>query len=236
MKNTENCVKTVVKAKSAIGYIRISKENAEGVSLDMQRGKIEQYAELNDLELKNIYCDTYSGKTLNRPEFQKLLDDLDNIEHIIIFKLDRISRKTLDVLNLVELFDKKNISFHSVQEKLDTNSAMGRFVLRTISSLAEMERDLISDRTKDALAKVRESKPLGGVGYGSSACFKNDKRVGFAENTKESKVLSKILSLRSDGATLKKIKGYLETNNIRTKRGGSVWYESVILRIIKKHI
>lgn len=236
MKNKSNIVETNVSTKKSVGYIRISKENLEGISLENQKSKILQYVELNDMPINHIYCDVCSGKSIvNRVEFQKMLADLDNIKNICVYKLDRLSRKSLDILQLIEDFDKRDIAFHSVQEKLDSASPIGRFVIRTLSSLAEMERDVLSFRTKDALAKVREKKPLGGVGFGKEACFKDDKRVSFEENSGESKVLVKILELRSEGLTLKKIKEYLERNQIKTKKGCLKWRESVIHRIIKRN-
>lgn len=221
--------------QKTFGYIRVStdRQEQEGISLENQKAKIEQYCELNDLELLEVFSDSQSGKNLNREQFQRMISRLNEVNHIVTYKLDRISRKTIDVLNLIEEFDKKSISLHSVVEKLDTQSAIGRFVLRTLSSLAEMERDLIGERTKDALAKVKEHKPLGAPAFGQSQVFQDSKRTNFEVNSKELEAIENIIKLRKEGSKLDDIKRYLENNGIPTKRGKLEWNVGTIQRILK---
>jgi len=147
----------------AIGYIRVSTEDQarEGISLDNQEAKIKAYATLNGLDLTEIIKDAgISGKTLNRPGIAKVLKMIEarEIEAIIVYKLDRLSRKTLDNLTLIESFDSNGLAFHSIMEKIDTKSAQGRFFLTILSALAQMERDLIAERTRDALAHKKTKR------------------------------------------------------------------------------
>lgn len=161
-----------MKKAKAVGYVRVStsEQVIEGISLDNQRAKIEAYCALNDLELTEIITDAgKSGKNLNRDGVQELLSKVrgKRIDAAVVYKLDRLSRKVLDTLTLIEAFEKFGITFHSLNEKIDTGTAMGRFFLNITASLAQMERDLISERTKDALQmKIANNERAGQVPYG----------------------------------------------------------------------
>jgi len=131
----------------AVGYIRVStsEQAKEGVSLDNQTAKIKAYSDLNDFNLLEIINDPgMSGKNLKRPGILKLMKMIKKkkIDTIIVYKLDRLSRKVKDTLELIETFEKKGITFHSITEKIDTKTAMGKFFLNITASLAQMERDL----------------------------------------------------------------------------------------------
>ncbi|MGD0883574.1 MAG: recombinase family protein [Thermodesulfovibrionales bacterium] len=156
--------------KRAIGYVRVStsEQALEGISLDNQKAKIKAYCALNDLELSEIIEDAgKSGKNLNREGIQALMGMLKRVDAIIVYKLDRLSRKVIDTLTLIETFEKSGVTFHSLNEKIDTGTAMGRFFLNITASLAQMERDLISERTKDALQmKIANGERAGQIPYG----------------------------------------------------------------------
>ena len=154
---------------SAIGYVRVSTEDQakEGVSLDNQKSKIEAYCQLKDLELSEIVEDAgISAKNLKRPGVQKVLRMArkKKIDAIVVYKLDRIFRSTVDALETTKMFDKWGVSFHSIEETLDTQSAMGRFFFTLTAALAEMERRIIGERTKAALAHKRAKRESTG-GY-----------------------------------------------------------------------
>ncbi len=140
----------------AIGYIRVSTEEQakDGVSLDNQRAKIQAYCALNDMELVGVVEDGgRSGKDLNREGLQKVLDMIHKkeVSALVVYKLDRLSRKVRDITNLIDMFEKYNISFHSVIEKIDTKTAMSKFFINIMGSISQLERDVTSERTKDAL-------------------------------------------------------------------------------------
>jgi len=145
---------------NAIGYIRVStaEQCNEGVSLDNQQSKISAYCTLKDLTLTEIICDAgISAKNLKRPGVQKVLTlaRKKQIDAIVVYKLDRIFRSVTDALETTKMFEKCGVSFHSIEETLDTQSAMGRFFFTLTAALAEMERRLIGERTKSALAHKR---------------------------------------------------------------------------------
>ena len=144
----------------AMGYIRVSTEDQarEGVSLGNQKSKIKAYCELKNLDLTGIIEDSgISAKNLNRPGVQKVLEMArkKEVNAVVVYKLDRMFRSTVDALETTKKFDKWGIYFHSIHETLDTQSAMGRFFFTLTAALAEMERGIIGERTKAALSHKR---------------------------------------------------------------------------------
>ena len=190
----------------AIGYIRVSTEDQarEGISLDNQEAKIKAYATLNGLDLVEIVKDAgISGKTLNRPGIAKVLKMIEarEIEAIIVYKLDRLSRKTLDNLTLIESFDSNGIAFHSIMEKIDTKSAQGRFFLTILSALAQMERDLIAERTRDALAHKKAKREwTGRIPFGYRV---EDSHL--VEDAEAMKTIQKAKRMKTDGKSIRDI-------------------------------
>ena len=227
------------KNMNAVGYIRVStsEQAKEGVSLAHQSSKIRAYANLNDLTLISIIEDAgMSGKNLNRPGINMLMNLIDTkvIETIIVYKLDRLSRKVKDTLELIENFDKKGITFHSITEKIDTKSAMGKFFLNITASLAQMERDLISERTIDALKykKSKMEKTGGDIPFGYDVTEENI----LIKNSDEQKVISLIRRSRKKGDSLRTICRKLEEKGIRTKTGLLKWQPKVVSAILKRTV
>lgn len=110
-----------------------------------------------------------SETDLKRPGIQEFLARAaaGELGAVIVLRLDRLSRRTRNLLDLVERLETAGVALHSIHERLDTASAVGRFVLRTLASLAEMERDLIVERTREALRhKVRAGEWVGRVPLG----------------------------------------------------------------------
>jgi DNA invertase Pin-like site-specific DNA recombinase len=192
--------------KKAVGYIRVSTEDQvkEGISLDAQKAKIEAYAAINDLELLGIIRDGgASGKSLDREGIVRLLELVEggNVEAVIVYKLDRLSRRTLDTLSLIENFDGKGIAFHSISEKVDTKSATGKFFLTIISAVAQMERDMIAERTRDALKHKRQKGEWSGrIPFGFRI---EDNRL--VEDPDQIKVIQKAKRLRRSGKSMREI-------------------------------
>ncbi|OGY23829.1 MAG: hypothetical protein A2172_05345 [Candidatus Woykebacteria bacterium RBG_13_40_15] len=154
--------------KKAVGYIRVStsEQALNGISLDNQKYKIETYAKFKDLDLLEIISDEgKSAKNINRDGLQRLIDlaTKKQIDAVVVYKLDRLTRRTKDLLYLVEdIFVKNDIAFFSLNENIDTTSATGKFFLTLMGAMAQMERDLVSERTKDALLELtRQQRRLG---------------------------------------------------------------------------
>lgn len=220
--------------KKAVGYIRVSTDGQaeSGLSLEAQKAKIEAYASLKDLDLVEIIEDAgISAKNLKRPGIQKIMELVrkKEIDAVVILKLDRMFRNTIDALNTSQLFQKHGVALHSIFESLDTDSAIGNFFFTLLAALGEMERKLIGERTKTALTqkKARGEKTGGYCPYGWT-----QERGKLVENEKEQQVLTMIKDLQAKGLSCQKIADKLNANNILTKLG-SVWSRTRVYRIMK---
>ena len=156
-----------------IGYVRVSTEDQarEGVSLPAQREQIGAFCKARRWELVEVFADEgASGKSMDRPGLQEALSALEGhrADILVVTKLDRLSRKVRDILELVEeVFADNGAELASIGESIDATTATGRFVLQTFAALAQLERELISERTTAALAHVkREGRYLGRVPFG----------------------------------------------------------------------
>jgi site-specific DNA recombinase len=224
---------------TAIGYVRVSTEDQakEGVSLDNQKSKIEAYCQLKDLELSEIVEDAgISAKNLKRPGVQKVLRMArkKQVDAIVVYKLDRIFRSTVDALETTKMFDKWGVSFHSIEETLDTQSAMGRFFFTLTAALAEMERRIIGERTKAALShkRSRNEKTGGDVPYG----YDLDDTRHLVRNALEQRGIRLIRSLDERGSSLREICRELEANGYRTKTGKDEWNPKTVSMILKRTV
>ena len=222
---------------TTLGYVRVSTEDQakEGVSLDNQKAKIEAYCQLKDFELLEIIEDAgISAKNLRRPGVQKVLRMArkKQVDAIVVYKLDRIFRSTVDALETTKMFDKWGVSFHSIEETLDTQSAMGRFFFTLTAALAEMERRIIGERTKAALShkRSRNEKTGGDVPYG----YDLTPAGLLIKNHIEQKVIRLIRRLNRDGYSLRKICRELEREGHLTKRGNPIWHPKTISRILTR--
>lgn len=144
-----------------IGYTRVSSEEQalHGISLDAQRDRLEAHARAHGYDLIDIATDEGMSGTVpprRRPALNRALDAVraKEADGVAFVKLDRLSRSVRDILELADQAKKKGWHLLSVQEHIDTSSAAGKFMLSILASLAEMERDTISERTTVALNQV----------------------------------------------------------------------------------
>lgn len=142
--------------RSVAIYARVStREQSElGYSVRDQEVKCTKYIEYMDENNSIKECLKYldegqSAKSLDRRQMKQLIDDIKHskIKAVVIHNLDRITRKMKDFIYLIELFEEYNVELISLREKLETNSAMGRFLVGIIILIAEWEADTISERT-----------------------------------------------------------------------------------------
>lgn len=217
----------------SIGYVRVSTEEQarEGISLEAQEAKIKSYVELHSLgQLEIIRDEGKSGKDLNREGIQKILRlaKEKRINHLIVYKLDRLTRRTLDLLTLIEeVFKPNDVKIHSITEKIDTSTAQGKFFLTIIGVLSQMERDLISERTREALRyKISQAEPVGSPPLGYVVEGKK-----LLEVEKELEVINYIKSLKRKRLSLRQIANRLNEKKVPTKRGGS-WYAGTVRYIL----
>ena len=143
-------------------YARVSTDSQlEGYSIDAQKEFLISYAKSKDYTEFEFYIDGgYSGKDLNRPAIQRLIEDCKNhkIDAVFVFKLDRISRSQRDTLYLIEeVFNKYDVSFISMRENFDTSSPFGKAMIGVLSVFAQLERETILERTRIGLKKRAEA-------------------------------------------------------------------------------
>ncbi len=220
----------------AIGYSRVStrEQATEGLSLKNQAEKIRQYCKLKDLELVEIIEDAgESAKSLDRPGMRQLLDGCEKgkFDTIVIYKLDRLTRKVFDLGYLIEqVFDKNGIEFVSIQDSFDTSTANGKLFMNILITLAQWERDIISERTKDVLQnKKANGERLGPPLYGERI---NSETGEIAENPEEKQAVELAIGLRGEGWTQARIAKELNRKGFRTRRG-KPWKQSHISYLLK---
>ncbi len=222
--------------KKTIGYVRVStQEQAKnGLSLKNQDWTVKAYAKLKKLGKVEIIADKgESGKSLDREGMKKLVSlcSEGQVRHLIVYKMDRLTRRTRDLLELVEdVFVANGVCFHSVTENVDTTGPLGKFFLTLMGALAQMERELIVERIKDALEeKRRRGEPLGSPALGFTA--EDKKRI---EDPQELEIVKYVKVLRRKRLSHRDIAKRLNEEGIPTKRGRK-WYGSTVSYILKNH-
>ncbi|MGM9924777.1 MAG: recombinase family protein [Bacillus sp. (in: firmicutes)] len=128
---------------------------------------LDQNLDLQIRALKQAGCDEIftekeSGKKDDRKQLNLLLNKLQPGDELVVYKLDRLGRRATKLFQLVEDLEKQGIEFTSIQDNIDTKSAMGKAMFRIMAVLAEMERDLVAERTVAGLEAARaRGKKLG---------------------------------------------------------------------------
>jgi len=131
-------------------YARQSIDKKDSISIESQIESCKY--ELRGGSYREYKDKGYSGKNTDRPDFQRLLSDIEagQIAKVVVYKLDRISRSILDFARLMELFQRHNVEFVSSTEKFDTSTPMGRAMLNICIVFAQLERESIQQRVTDA--------------------------------------------------------------------------------------
>ena len=157
-------------------YLRVSTQEqaAEGYSIDEQAERLKNYCKAMGWLDTKLYIDAgCSGGDLNRPSLQDLIQDIKaaQIEKVVVYKLDRLSRSQKDTLNLIEdIFLKNNVDFISINENFDTSTPFGRAMIGILAVFAQLEREQIKERvTMGREGRAKNGKYHGGkyapVGY-----------------------------------------------------------------------
>jgi DNA invertase Pin-like site-specific DNA recombinase len=136
-----------------IGYARVS-------TLDQNLQM--QIDALQNAGCFEIFEEKITGTKKDRPALNEMLKMLRPGDRVVVYKLDRISRSTKHLIELIELFEGKGVEFVSIRDNIDTSTALGRFFFRIMASIAELERDIISERTKSGLSAARARGRNGG--------------------------------------------------------------------------
>lgn len=135
------------------GYARVS---TEAQNLDRQLDALEKYG------VDMIYNEKMTGTKKNRPELTKLLDRITEGDTVVVESLSRLGRSTKDLIELTETFQSRGVNLVSLKESIDTNSPTGKLLFTLMSAIAQFERDVIADRTREGLESARARGRSGG--------------------------------------------------------------------------
>ena len=138
-------------------------------SLDAQREAAESFIASQRAEgwrcLPARYDDGgFTGGNMDRPAVQRLLADIEAglVDCVVVYKVDRLSRSLIDFARMMEVFEKRGVSFVSVTQQFNTTHSMGRLTLNILLSFAQFEREIISERTRDKIAAAKRKGMWGG--------------------------------------------------------------------------
>jgi site-specific DNA recombinase len=205
-------------------YTRQSVERAGDqalTSIDAQRAQVEAFvasqAGLGWRALPERYDDHgYSGATLARPAFKRLLDEVraGRIDLIVTYRMDRLSRSQRDFLNLMHLFDEHGVRWVSATESFSTARPEGRAMLSVLMAFAQMEREVTSERVRDKTAASRER----GLWTGGKPMLGYDSRDGrLVVNAAEAEVVRGIFRLYLDVPSVADLVGEVAARGWRNK-------------------
>lgn len=130
-----------------VGYVRVS---------TVGQNTARQEVLMQELGADKVYVDRVSGKDTNRPELQKMMEFVREGETVIVESISRFARNTKDLLELVDILEKKGVCFVSKKESIDTSTSMGKFLLTVFGAIAELERSNILERQAEGIAIAKQ--------------------------------------------------------------------------------
>ena len=213
----------------AVGYVRVSTDEQarEGVSLDMQQDRLRAYCTMAGLELVALVREegvSASKPIAKRPggaELARLLAE-HGATHVVALKLDRLFRNAVDALNTAGTWDKAGVALHLVDmggQTINTGSAMGRMFFTLTAAFAELERNLIAERTRQALQHKASkgeavSRAPRGLRIEAGRLVPDPESEGF-------RLALRARELRAAGWTLARIADQLTAEGFRPMRPGA---------------
>ena len=217
-------------------YIRVSTEvqARERFSLGEQEEKLLQLCKFKELEVYEVYKDAgISAKDMeHRPQFQAMLQDMKEgkIKYLVAYKLDRITRSVRDLEELISVLEQYNCFLLCDRDDVNTSTANGRFFVRMLTVLSQLEIEIVSERTKFGLNGAIKSGHIPGqrpFGYTKS----KDKKMIVDNATRP--YVEKIFDMYLEGKSFQQIANYFKENNIYPKKK---WRDTTIQKIIDNKI
>ena len=205
-----------------IVYLRVSHtESLNGTSLEVQEKKCRAFAELHGFSIDKVYQEVVSGgvEFRKRPVFQKVLTELKSNSKLVVSRLDRLSRKVIDTLKLVDDFKKQNKDICVTDIGNIHKDGVSKIFVTILASLAEIERENISQRVKASKKIAKEERRYLG-GYSEFGYKVEDKKL--VPDDKEFTVLQSMVHLRKSGLGYRKI-----SDEIKNKFGKRIYYPQV---------
>ena len=216
-------------------YIRVSTEDQarEGFSLGEQEEKLKQLCDYKGYEVYKVYCDAgISAKDMeHRPKFQEMLKDMKDgkINYIVAYKLDRVTRSVRDLEELISQLEKYNTYLVCDRDDVNTSTANGRFFVRMLTVLSQLEIEIVSERTKFGLNGAIKSGHLPGqVALG----FKKDGNRKTIIDPATAPIIKRVFDLYLQGKTFLQISNIFNGEKVLNKN----WKDTHIERIINNRL
>ena len=197
-------------------YTRVSsdKQDQEGFSLDSQLERLRDYCKARQWQVATEYTDGgFTGRNIRRPAYQKMYSEQNKWDAVLVVKMDRIHRNSRNFIDMINQLRADNKGFISMNESIDTSTAMGRFVMYIISSVAQLESEQISERVIDA--KIQQAKTLdsGWMGGTPPLGYRYDKKQKKIHKVqKELDLVKEIFRIYDEEhMSIRKLAEYLET-------------------------
>lgn len=218
------------------GYLRVSTySQVDKHSLNNQESLISKHSKNNNYFLKALYLDKgiSGGKMEGRLALQRLLKEIKEGDRIIISSLSRLGRNTREFLEMVDIFDKKGVNLIILDLNLNTKDASGRLVLTMLSSQAQFERELTSERVKSIMKHLKDTgklrtKPR----YGLKLAPLGEEDM-FIRDENEQKIIQEIRELwkNNNGMGITSFTR-LVNQNIKPIRKSKIWYHGTLKRLM----
>ena len=216
---------------SNIAYLRVShQESLNGTSLEVQEKKCRAFAELHNFCIDKVYTEVVSGAVefRKRPIFQKVLSELKSNSKLVVSRLDRLSRKVVDTLNLVDDFKKEHKEICISDIGNIHKDGVSKVFVTILASLAEIERENISIRIKASKKVAREQRKHQG-GYLEFG-YSKDENGKLIPNEKEFVILQSMFNLRKSGLGYRRI-----SDEIKKKFGRTIYFPQVHKILNRSH-
>lgn len=221
-------------SKSAVIYCRVSTvgQVTDGVSLGAQERSCREWAVKNGFSNVKVFADAgLSGKSAaNRPELQKALKEATRQNAcLVVYSLSRLARSIRDTLNITENLEKHKCDLVSLSESIDTTTAAGRMIFRLLATLAQFERELVSERTRAAMTfKKTQGERVGKIPFGFVLGADGKQLLPDAS---EQAILSEIMEMHVAGVSQSAIARSLNDRKVPSK-SGSQWRQSSVRSIL----
>ena len=198
-------------------YCRVSTDEQahEGFSLESQLERLRSFCIVREWNIIAEYVDGgYSGRNIRRPEYKKMLDEIENWDAIVVIKMDRIHRNRLNFIEMMNDLQNQNKQFISMTESLDTSTAMGRFVMDIIQDIAQLESEQIGERVFAGQLQKAKKKDIGFMGHRVPFGYRWDSdNKSFIEVHEEIEIVKQIFQMYLDGFSMRQISNFLKNEN-----------------------
>lgn len=217
-------------------YLRVSttEQAKEGYSLSAQLERLRNFCKAREWEVANEYIDDgHSGRSIKRPAYQKMMAEKDEWDMILVVKMDRIHRNSKNFMEMMDNLRKWEKEFSSMQESLDTSTAMGRFVVDIIQRIAQLESEQIGERVYVGMKQKAATE--GGI-LGFAHPYGYDYIEGELKiNESEAEAVRLMFELYKKGEGAISIANELDQRRFQTKRNGT-WSARTVGKILKNPV